>query len=177
MDEVVIKKKDVDRLAKELLKEVFDFFQDEYITETFLEMKVEKSKFLNRLVFNHILYLNKKGEKENVIHKQFLEYFFNKDFKGYLYKKEFEHLSKLVDEAMKDDGIDTEGIYLTLNDLNLDVEIDGDLYFKKESFLDIFRVFEIGHSYLKELTVTPPSKISYLLRNPTDTPLSQIIKD
>ena len=75
MDEVVIKKKDVDRLAKELLKEVFDFFQDEYITEKFLEMKVQKSKFLNRLVFNHILYLNKKDEKENVIHKQFLEYF------------------------------------------------------------------------------------------------------
>ena len=176
MEEVVIKKKDIDRLAKVLLKEVFDFFHDEYIIENFLEMKIQKSKFLNNLVFNHISYSNKKDEK-NELHNQFLESFFSKEFKGYLFKKEFEHLSKLVDEAMKDDGIDTEGIYLTLNDLNLDVEIDGDLYFKKESFLDIFRVFEIGHSYLKELTVTPPSKISYLLRDPTDTPLSQIIKD
>ena len=149
MDEVVIKKKDIDRLAKVLLKEVFDFFH-EYIIENFLEMKIQKSKFLNRLVFNHILYLNKKGEKENVIHKQFLEYFFNKDFKGYLFKNEFEHLSKLVDEAMKDDGIDTEGIYLTLNDLNFYDDIECNLYFKKESFLDIFRVFDIGYTYLKD---------------------------
>ena len=52
---------------------------------------------------------------------------------------------------MKDDGIDTEGIYHTLNNLNLDIEeIDGDLYFKKESFLDIFRVFDTEYTYLKD---------------------------
>ena len=141
MDEVVIKKKDVDRLAKELLKEIFDFFNNEYIINNFEEMKIEKPKFLNNLVFNHIIYSNKKGEK-NELHKPFLESFFN--------KKEFEYTSKLVDEAMKDDGIDTSGIYQTLIDLNLDEEIDGDLYFKKESFLDIFRVFDTGYTYLKD---------------------------
>ena len=141
MDEVVIKKKDVDRLAKELLKEIFDFFHNEYIINNFEEMKIEKPKFLNNLVFNHIIYSNKKGEK-NELHKPFLESFFN--------KKEFEYTSKLVDEAMKDDGIDTSGIYQTLIDLNLDEEIDGDLYFKKESFLDIFRVFDTGYTYLKD---------------------------
>ena len=141
MDEVVIKKKDVDRLAKELLKEIFDFFNDEYIINNFEEMKIEQPKFLNNLVCNHIISSNKKGEK-NELHKQFLESFFN--------KKEFEYTSKLVDEAMKDDGIDTSGIYQTLIDLNLDEEIDGDLYFKKESFLDIFRVFDTGYTYLKD---------------------------
>ena len=141
MDEVVIKKKDVDRLAKELLKEIFDFLHDEYILNNFVEMKIEQPKFLNNLVCNHIIYSNKKGEK-NELHKPFLESFFN--------KKEFEYTSKLVDEAMKDDGIDTSGIYQTLIDLNLDEEIDGDLYFKKESFLDIFRVFDTGYTYLKD---------------------------
>ena len=141
MDEVVIKKKDLDRLAKELLKEIFDFLHDEYILNNFVEMKIEQSKFLNNLVCNHIIYSNKKGEK-NELHKPFLESFFN--------KKEFEYTSKLVDEAMKDDGIDTSGIYQTLIDLNLDEEIDGDLYFKKESFLDIFRVFDTGYTYLKD---------------------------
>ena len=48
---------------------------------------------------------------------------------------------------MKDDGIDTEGIYHTLNSLKLDMEIDEDLY-KTKAFLDIFRVFESGYSYL-----------------------------
>ena len=141
MDEVVIKKKDVDRFAKKLLKKVYDFFNNKYIIETFPEMRVEKTKFLNRLVYNHILYLNKKG-KENELHKQFVECFFN--------KKEFEHISTLVDEAMKDDSIGTEGIYLTLNELNLDDEINGDLYCKKNSFLDLYRVFDNGYSYLKD---------------------------
>ena len=156
MEEVVIKKKDVDRLAKELLKEIFDFFHDEYIINNFEEMKIEKQKFLNNLVFNHILYTNKKGEK-NDLHEQFLECFFN--------KKEFEYTSKLVDEAMKDDGIDTSGIYITLNNLILDEEIDGDLDCKKDSFLDIFRVFDNGYKISK----------NYLLRSPT--PPSQNIKD
>ena len=112
-----------------------------YILNNFEEMKIEQPKFLNNLVCNHIIYSNKKGEK-NELHKPFLESFFN--------KKEFEYTSKLVDEAMKDDGIDTSGIYLTLIDLNLDEEIDGDLYFKKESFIDIFRVFDTGYTYLKD---------------------------
>ena len=30
MDEVVIRKKDLDRLARTLLKEIFEFIQDEY---------------------------------------------------------------------------------------------------------------------------------------------------
>ena len=159
MEEVVIKKKDVDRLAKEILKEIFDFFHNEYIINNFEEIKIEKQKFLNNLVFNHILYTNKKGEK-NDLHEQFLECFFN--------KKEFEYTSKLVDEVMKDDGIDTSGIYITLNNLNLDEEIDGDLDCKKDSFLDIFRVFDNGYKYLIRGRVFD----NYLLRDP-----SQNIKD
>ena len=52
--------------------------------------------------------------------------------------------------AMKDDGIDTEGIYYTLNSLKLDMEIDEDLYYKTKAFLDIFRVSESGYSYLED---------------------------
>ena len=51
---------------------------------------------------------------------------------------------------MEDDSIDTEGIYHTLANLKLHMELDGDLYFKKESFLDIYRVFENGYSYLED---------------------------
>ena len=51
---------------------------------------------------------------------------------------------------MRDDGIDTEGIYHTLISLNLNKEIDEDLYFKTKAFLDIFRVFETGYSYLED---------------------------
>ena len=67
-----------------------------------------------------------------------------------LKKIKFEYDSKLVKSAMKDEGIDTEGIYQTLNKLKLDMEIDEDLYYKTKSFLDIFRVFEIGYTYLED---------------------------
>ena len=51
---------------------------------------------------------------------------------------------------MKDEGIGTEGIYQTLNNLELDDEIHEDLYAKKMAFLDIFRVFESGYTFLED---------------------------
>ena len=51
---------------------------------------------------------------------------------------------------MEDGGIDTEGIYQTLNNLKLNMEINEDLYYKTKAFLDIFRVFESGYSYLED---------------------------
>ena len=137
MDEIVIKKKDVDRLAKELLKEIFDFLHDEFILNKFEKMKIVQLKFLNNLVFNHVIYANKKGE----LSKQFLESFFN--------KKEFEYTSKLVDEAMKDDGIDTIGIYQTIKNIQLDMEADEDLYYKKIAFIHIYNVVDGDYKYLE----------------------------
>ena len=150
MDEVVIKKKDVDRLAKELLKEIFDFLHDEYILNYFVEMKIEQPKFLNNLVSNHIGTLLRQSKITEEQRKELVKPLLNKFIDDKLISRDEEYFSKLVKDAMKDDGIDTEGIYHTLNNLNLDMEeIDGDLYFKKESFLDIFRVFDTGYTYLK----------------------------
>ena len=148
MDEVVIKKKDVDRLAKELLKEIFDFFNDEYIINNFEEMKIEQPKFLNNLVFNHIGTLLRQSKITEEQRKELVKPLLYKVIDDKLISRDDEYFSKLVKDAMKDNGIDTERIYQTLIDLNLDVEIDGDLYFKKKSFLDIFRVFDTGYTYL-----------------------------
>ena len=41
MAAVIIRKKDVERLGKEVIKELYDFLHDEYII-TFPEMKEEK---------------------------------------------------------------------------------------------------------------------------------------
>ena len=54
MAAVIITQKDVNRLAKELLKEIFDFLHDEYILSTFEEMKEEQKKFLKNLAQNNI---------------------------------------------------------------------------------------------------------------------------
>ena len=66
---------------------------------------------------------------------------------------EFKEMKKVQKEflenlAMEGDGVDIKGIYHTLISLNLDKEINEDLYFKTLAFLDIFRVFDVQHIYL-----------------------------
>ena len=103
-ESVTIQKSDVERLGKELMKEVDNFLHDEYIINTFPEMKLDQKKFndsVNRL------------------------------------KDKFESGS-----------LNTEEIYHILLKINLDDEIDGDLYYKKEGFLDLFRVLFVSHTYL-----------------------------
>ena len=145
MADVIIKHKDVKRLAKKLLNEMFKFLHDEYILSEFKEMKEIQKEFLNRICVNHINTLHKQNkitkEKREELIKPFLN---NGESIKVLYN------SKLVEDAMKDNGIDTEGIYFTLNRLYLDMEIDEDLYYKTKAFLDIFRVFESGYTYLED---------------------------
>ena len=130
MAAVIIKQKDVKRLARELLKEMFEFLQDQYILSEFKEMKEVKKEFLENLAKNHIETLHRKHE----ITKERREELFKPFIDGFLKNKVVKYDSKLVEGAMKDGGIDTEGIYQTLNNLKLNMEIDEDLYFKTKAF-------------------------------------------
>ena len=156
MAAAIIRQKDVDRIGKELLKEMFDFLHDEYILTKFEKMKEVQKVFLKKLAFNHINTLHKQykitKERREVLIKPFIDDLLKiGENSSDLEKKiKFEYDSKLVKSAMEDEGIDTEGIYQTLNKLKLDMEIDEDLYYKTKSFLDIFRVFEIGYIYLED---------------------------
>ena len=147
MAAVIIRQKDLKRLGKELLNEMFDFLHDEYILTEFKEMKQVKEKFLEKLAFNHINTLHRQykitKEKREELAKPFLDKLFSMD-------KKVEYDSNLVKGAMKNDGIDTEGIYHTLLTLNFFKETDEDLYFKTKAFLDIFRVFEVSYMYLDD---------------------------
>ena len=139
MAAVIIRKKDVERLGKNLLNEMFDFLHDEYILTEFKEMKKEQEKFLKNLAFNHINTLHRQykitEEKRKELSKPFLD-------------KKVEYDSNLVKGGMEKDGIDTEGIYHTL--ISIDVELDEDLSFKTKAFLDIFRVFDVSYTYLED---------------------------
>ena len=144
MAAVIIRQKDVKRLGKELLNEMFDFLHNEYILTNFKEIQ---EVFLKNLVFNHINTLHRQykitKEKREELAKPFLDTLFNID-------KKVEYDPNLVKTAMKEDGIDTEGIYHTLLKINFCMEIDEDLYFKTKAFLDIFRVFETAYIYLED---------------------------
>ena len=146
MADVIIRQKDIYRLGKKLLNEMNDFLHDEYILTEFKEMKEVKQKFLKELAFNHINTLKRQyritEEERQELAKPFIDKLFD--------NKNIEYDPNLVKEAMKDDGIDTEGIYHALVCLDLEMEINEDLYFKKSAFLDIYRVFETGYSYLED---------------------------
>ena len=142
MAAVIIRQKDLKRLGKELLNEIFDFLNDEYILTEFEDMKEVQEKFLNNLILNHINTLNRRFEITDEKRQQLFEL-----IKG---EKSFPEEMELKVNSMKDDGIDTEGIYQTLISLKLDMEIDEDLYYKTKAFLDIFRVFETGYTYLED---------------------------
>ena len=145
MAAVIIRQKDLKRLARTLLEERFSFLHDEYILTEFKEMKEVQEEFLSSICVNHINTLHKQykitKEKREELIKPFL---YNGESIKVLYN------SKLVEDAMKDKGIGTEEIYFTLNRLYLDMEIDEDLYYKTKAFLDIFRVFESGYTYLED---------------------------
>ena len=142
MAAVIIRQKDLKRLGKELLNEIFDFLNDEYILTEFEDTKEVKEKFLNNLILNHINTLNRRFEITDEKRQELFEL-----IKG---EKSFPEEMELKVNSMKDDGIDTEGIYQTLISLKLDMEIDEDLYYKTKAFLDIFRVFETGYTYLED---------------------------
>ena len=156
MAAVIIRQKDVKRLASTLLKEMFGFLHDEYILSEFKEMKEIQKEFLENLALNHIDTLHRQfkitEEKREVLVKPFIVDLMKiSENSTELEKKcNFEYVSKLVENAMKDGGIDTEGIYQTLINLKIDSEINEDLYYKTKAFLDIFRVFESGYTYLED---------------------------
>ena len=141
MAAVIIRKKDVERLGKELVKEVHEFLHDEYILSTFEEMKEEKKKFLRGLVLNKFESVNytttQRGNTWSIKYEEFDE-------------SKFDDELKCVKDEIKNGSINTNLIFKTLNSLNLDMEIDEDLYFKTHAFINIFKVFDSNYSYLED---------------------------
>ena len=125
MAAVIVRKKDVERLGKELVKEIFEFLHDEYILSNVEEMKEEQKKFLRNLVLNEFKYFNVTNiQKENSWRVEYEDYDENK----------FEDDLKCVKDKVKNGSINTSVIFQTLNNLDLDMEIDEDLYFKTKHF-------------------------------------------
>ena len=141
MAAVIIRKKDVEQLGKELIKKVFDFLHDEYILKNFIEMKEVKNNFLKDLVY-------KKFKNYNVTVKE-IENTWGIEYEDYD-ENNFEDDLKCVTDKVKNGSLDISIIFQTLNNLDLDDEIDGDLYFKTKAFLNLFMVIDYQYSYLED---------------------------
>ena len=139
MAAVIIRKKDVEQLGKELIKKVFDVLHDEYILKNFIEMKEVKNNFLKDLVY-------KKIKNYNVTVKE-IENTWGIEYEDYD-ENNFEDDLKCVTDKVKNGSLDISIIFQTLNNLDLDDEISGDLYFKTKAFLNLYSVIDNDYSYL-----------------------------
>ena len=103
---VTIRKSDVEKLGKDLMKEVDNFLHDEYIINNFPEMKLDQ--------------------------------------------KEFDDSVNNLKDKFESGSLNIEEIYHILTKIELDDEIDGDLFFKKEAYLNLFRVLFVSYMQLED---------------------------
>ena len=141
MAAVIIRKKDVERLGRELIKEVFEFLHDEDILKQFPEFLVAQKRFENDLAYKRFRELNVTTTSSPGSIKW--------EYKQ-LDKDKFEEELKSVVEEIKNGTMDIHIIFQILLQTLLDSEVNEDLYFKNKAFLDIYRVFETGYSYLED---------------------------
>ena len=141
MAAVIIRKKDVERLGRELIKEVYDFLHDDYIITNFEEMKVEQKRFEKDLAYKRFRELNVTTTSSPGSIKW--------EYKQ-LEEDKFEEELKSGVEEIKNGTMDIHIIFKILLDTLLDSEVDEDLYFKNKAFLDIYKVFETGYTYLED---------------------------
>ena len=141
MAAVIIRKKDVERLGKELIKEVYDFLHDEYILKQFPEFLVKQKRFEKDLAYKRFRELNVTTTSSPGSIKW--------EYKQ-LEEDKFEEELKAGVEEIKNGTLDIDVIYKILFETILDSEVDEDLYFKNKAFLDIYRVFKNGYIYLED---------------------------
>lgn len=121
--ELVIRRKDLIKLGREVIKEVYELFKDDYYIKTYPKKTTET---LDKFYY----YLNQ---------SQFCFY------KKSNYEKDLESVKIMI----KYDLLDIKIIYETLHNLELDRELNEDLYFKIKAFLNLYSVFDIDYIYLE----------------------------
>ena len=64
-------------------------------------------------------------------------------------KLDQEKFDESVNMLKDNESLNIEKIYHILTGINLDDEIDGELFFKKEGFLNLFKVLLVDYKYLE----------------------------
>lgn len=141
MSAVIIRKKDVEKLGRDLIKGVYDFLHDDYILKEFPQFQVSQQKFKNDLT--HELFSRSNYNIISTDGKIKLKY-------EKLDEDNFEEVLKSGVEQIKNKTLSIYVIFKILTFTSLDSEIDEDLYFKKQAFLNIYKVFDMDYSYLDD---------------------------
>ena len=95
---------------------------------------------------------------EDLVRKEFYHYHYNIKQSGNSWstkyedydKSKFEEDLKSVTNKIKDGSLDINIIFETLNNFELDMEIEEDLYFKNKAFLNLYQVIDSDYKYLED---------------------------
>ena len=142
MADLVIRKKDIENFGRKLMKEVYKFLHDDYIL-SFEEMKVEKERLEKNLVKEY-LYMYYKISMFNFDKDKYDKYTneLNDESK---YKSS---LKKIVSK-IEDESLDISLIYDVLKCIELEFEIDEDLFVKNKAFIYFYTVYYFYDYYLE----------------------------
>lgn len=144
MSAVIIRKKDLKRLEKELVKELYEFFNDDYIYNSFPEMREEREKFLNNLTksYSNQTYYTKIQKEISWLKKR-------EPVDENKFSKELEEVKKKILNGT----LPLDVIFSAVNDLNFgdgNNELEEDLYAKADAFINIFKVYDYQYSFLED---------------------------
>ena len=104
-------------------------------------MKIEQEKFKHKIILNDFRSRNyTETQKENHLTKHYFD----------LDKNKYEEALTKLKDRIENGAFSTDLIYYTLNDINLESEVDEDLIIKKEAFLEIYRVINYQYEYLEK---------------------------
>ena len=143
MNAVIIDKRDVDKIAKELLKEIFDYFNNEEAIEDYREkeiLKKTRKDFFHKICLNYIFHIRIKNNfKCDRIDKKIVDK---------LILKESYDLN-ILNEAMKDNAIDTKAIYNSVKFIYISNNLNEDLNSKRNAFKKFYEILVEDYVWLK----------------------------
>ena len=143
MTAVIIDKRDVDIIAKELLKEIFDYFNNEEAIEDYREKeKLEKTRkeFFHKICLNYIFHIRIKNNfkcdriDKTIVDKIILEESYDLN---------------IVNEAMKVNAIDTRAIYDTVKFIYISDNLKEDLNSKRKAFKKFYEILVEDYVWLE----------------------------
>ena len=151
MSACIIKKKDLEKLGKKLMKEFYDHVHDDYLLNEFDEVKLKRKYYDENLTKEFLsFYENKEKNFKNL-------YFNNKRYED-LVKMKTEDLLSKIETKIEDETLDFKIIFHFLSQMDIkleiskdiDHEIHEDLWYMKKAFMHMYEVYYYDCLYLED---------------------------
>ena len=145
----IIQKRDLEKLGNKLMIEFYKHVHNDYLLENFDEVKLKRKYYDEHLTKEFLSFYEKK--EKTLINL----YFDNKRYED-LVKMETKDLLSKIETKIKDETLDFKIIFNFLDKMqykikiskDIDHEIDEDLFYMKNAFINMYKVYHYNYIYL-----------------------------